>query len=311
MLRLDDRWIWDSGVVDDGDSYHLFYLYAPRALLDPRLRHERARVGHATSTDLTSWQVHADALGPSGGWDDLAIWTGSTVRGDDGVWYLFYTALSTRGHGVKDQRIGLATSGDLFTWTRVGDRPAVVADPRWYRTLDDDVTASETWRDPFVQRTDDEWQMLITARVAGGRPRADGVLGCARSADLVHWEVLPPLGEPAGFGQIEVPQVRVVDGQAVLLFTCHPEEQKLERLAEWGDYCIWSVAGESPAGPWDLSRARPFTADPWLFAAQLAQRRDGGWVLLGFRNVEPEGAAFHLVDPVPVRVQDGVLRADS
>ena len=30
MLRLEDRWVWDSWVVDDGERYHLFYLQAPR-----------------------------------------------------------------------------------------------------------------------------------------------------------------------------------------------------------------------------------------------------------------------------------------
>ena len=49
MLRLDDRWIWDSGVADDGDSYNLFFLYAPRALVDPRLRHERDRGGRGAA----------------------------------------------------------------------------------------------------------------------------------------------------------------------------------------------------------------------------------------------------------------------
>ena len=32
MLRLDDLWVWDSWVADDGDLYHLFFLQAPRSL---------------------------------------------------------------------------------------------------------------------------------------------------------------------------------------------------------------------------------------------------------------------------------------
>ena len=38
MLRLEDAWIWDSWIADDGERYHLFFLKAPRALEDPRLR---------------------------------------------------------------------------------------------------------------------------------------------------------------------------------------------------------------------------------------------------------------------------------
>ena len=34
MLRLEDAWIWDSWIADDGERYHLFFLKAPRALED-------------------------------------------------------------------------------------------------------------------------------------------------------------------------------------------------------------------------------------------------------------------------------------
>lgn len=115
MLRLPNDWVWDSWAADDGDQYHLFFLKAPRSLKDPNLRYTAARIGHATSTDLLDWTVQSDALLPAAnGWDDLALWTGSVLRGDDGVWRLYYSALSTTpGHGERDQRIGMAESDDL------------------------------------------------------------------------------------------------------------------------------------------------------------------------------------------------------
>ena len=176
MLRLDDDWIWDSWVADDGEQYHLYFLKAPRALIDPTKRHVEARIGHATSPDLTNWRYLGEVLGPDkDGWDDLALWTGSVVRGDDGVWRMFYTAINTRGHELRDQRIGVVESDDLHTWRRVLDRPAVEVDPRWYKTLDEDTGASETWRDPFVFRDPDGdgWRMLITARAHGAGPNDD------------------------------------------------------------------------------------------------------------------------------------------
>ena len=104
VLALPDDWVWDSWVADDGDVYHLFFLKAPRGLGDPALRHTAARVGHATSADLVDWTLHADALAPKvGRWDDLAIWTGSVQRGDDGVWRLYYSALSSSG-GLGTER---------------------------------------------------------------------------------------------------------------------------------------------------------------------------------------------------------------
>ncbi len=313
VLRLPEDWVWDSWVADDGERYHLFFLKAPRALNNTRLRHTAARIGHATSTDLTRWKVHDDALTPAAGrWDDLALWTGSVARGDDGVWRLYYSALSTsRGLGVLDQRIGVAESRDLFTWRRIGTEPLLAPDRRWYCTLDQDSAASGTWRDPFVFRDPDGdgWHMLITARAAGAPRRHDGVLGHARSADMRAWELGPPISQPgAGFGELEVSQVRIVQDRPVLVFTCHPDQQSDEQLARWGRFCTWSVAAGSPAGPWDLDRARPFRSEPMLTAAPLVQRRDGSWTLLGFRNLEPGGRAeLEIVDPIPVAVRDGEL----
>jgi beta-fructofuranosidase len=311
MLRLPDDWIWDSWIADDGDTYHLFFLQAPRALVDPSRRHTAATIGRATSADLRTWDYRGIALGPAdSGWDDLALWTGSVVRGDDGVWRMFYTALSTAGRGIFDQRLGVAESDDLATWRRAGTAPVVAVDPRWYRTLDDGSGASETWRDPFVFRDPggDGWHMLVTARDKDAPRFSDGVLAHARSADLRTWELGPPVSEPAGFGQIEVPQVREVDGRAVLVFTCHPDEQSERQKREFGRYSTWSVAGDSLTGPWDIEQARPFVDDPKLFAAPLVRERDGGWALVGFRNQEPEGIlSFEIVDPVPVELRDGAL----
>ena len=60
------------------------------------------------------------------------------------------------------------------------------------------------------------------------------------------------------------------------------------------------MEAESPLGPFDLTQARPYTAEPKLFAAPLVQTRAGEWVYIGFRNTEPEGVlAFHIIDPVP------------
>src|SRR5262249_14410803 len=55
MLRLPDHRVWDSWIAIDGADYHLFFLRASRALLDPDRRHLRAGIGLALSTDLIVW----------------------------------------------------------------------------------------------------------------------------------------------------------------------------------------------------------------------------------------------------------------
>src|SRR4029079_5116847 len=122
----------------------------------------------------------------------------------------------------------------------------------------------------------------IPARHPDAPRLSDGVLAHARSADLTTWELQPPLTEPAGFGQIEVPQVGVVDDRHVLVFTCHPEEQSPAQIERFGAHSTWSVLGDHPLGPWDIDSARPFEAAPKLFAAPLVQQRDGSWALVGF-----------------------------
>lgn len=310
VLRLDDRWVWDSWVAVDGDAYHLFFLQAPRSLRDPDARHTAATIGHAVSTDLVDWTLRPTALAPSdAGFDDLALWTGSVVRDHvDGRWWLHYTALGRDGLGMADQRVGAAVSDDLDTWERVGTTPVLLPDGARYHTHDGVGPPSGTWRDPFVLRDPDGdgWHLLLCARDPHAPRRDDGVLAHATSPDLRHWSLRSPVAGPgAGFGQLEVPQVRQVDGEHLLVFTCHPQEQSARRRAAWGDACTWSVRGPTALGPFDLHAARPLRAEPWLFAAPLVRGPDGGWVLLGFRHPTPgDPAPFEVRDPLPVR-RDG------
>ncbi len=315
MLRLEDQWIWDSWVADDGDGYHLFFLQAPRSLGDPGKRHVNARVGHSVSDDLVTWDYLGECFGPAEtGFDDLAIWTGSVVRDSD-QWRMFYTGISTAGHHIFDQRVGSAVSEDLHHWRRVSSEPALEVDRRWYKTLDlappgttgpDLATASETWRDPLVvpDPGGDGWHLLATARAVGAAKNDDGVVAHAHSKDLATWEVGPPLCAPgAGFGQLEVLQSKRIGDRWVLVFTCHPQEMTQDRIAQSGEYCTWSLPAPGLLGPFDISAARPFTAEPDLFAAPLVQLRDGTWALIGFRNLEPKGIdGFHILDPIPVEL---------
>jgi beta-fructofuranosidase len=125
---------------------------------------------------------------------------------------------------------------------------------------------------------------------------------------MVSWELGPTLSAPGDFGELEVSQVRIVDGEPLLVFTCHPDQQPPEQLSRFGRFCTWSVAGDSLTGPWDLARARPFEGEPTLTAAPLVRRRDGGWALLGFRNLEPDALPrLEVVDPIPVARRGSAL----
>jgi beta-fructofuranosidase len=301
LLRLPDHWIWDSWTADDGEQYHLFFLRASRALLDPDRRHLRASIGHATSTDLRNWNVGPDALvhADSPAWDDLATWTGSVVQGDDHRWWLFYTGVSRTERGLV-QRIGAAVSDDLVEWHRLGTAPLVEAAPQWYGASTHSIAA---WRDPYVIRDPggDGWHMVLTANARDGPDGMSGVIGHARSDDLRSWEVHPPLTEPAGFSHLEVPQIRVIDGTPWLVFSCGVTGVDPGRRGEEESGSVWSVRGESLLGPWDLSRAT-LLDHPTVYAGQLVQDRVGRWWVLGFADLPNPHFSGELLDPVPVKI---------
>jgi len=301
-LVLPTHWVWDFWLVDTASEYHMFFLRAPREVAAAD-RHWNVSIGHAVSTDLTHWQVVADALVPSPepAFDDYTTWTGSVVRADDGTWCLFYTGLSRRERG-QVQRVGLATSTDLMTWRRHGSGPLVSSDPRWYHqwTGSGDV---EAWRDPWVLRDPDGdgWHMLVTATGRTGAPDQRGVLGHAWSADLLSWQVRPPLSEPSsGYAQLEVPTLAVVEGAPVLLFNCLGPQLSHERRRRGDRGGVWMVRPRSLLGPYEVREAVRLT-DESLYVGRLVQDRAGRWVLLAFVNEDRDGAFVGSVsDPIPV-----------
>lgn len=302
MLRLEDKWIWDSWFVFDGESYHAFYLSASRALGDPIRRHRHPIVGHAISDDLTNWTVVRDALivSDSPAFDSWTTWTGSVVKGDDGRWWMFYTGTS-REDGGDVQSVGAAVSSDLMVWEKLVSEAMVRADGRWYEKLDKAVWPDEAWRDPWVFKREDTWHMLVTARSNEGDPKTRGVLGHATSKDMLNWEVQPPLSKPGqGFGQLEVFQYEVVDGVPILLFCCGWRELSAERQAAMGKLdASYSLAVDPEFNAVDFSRARSFLDNP-VYAARLVQERSGAWVLIGFVNEIDGNFVGVLSDPIPV-----------
>jgi beta-fructofuranosidase len=310
MLRLPGAWIWDFWLADDGDRYHLFFLFASRALQDEQRRHRRAAVGHAVSGNLRDWIQVSDALaaGDAPSFDDLATWTGSVVR-DGERWWLFYTGVTLVDDKVR-QTIGAATSTDLEDWHKEPTSPLVTADGRWYERLGGGDWHEEAWRDPWVfpDPDGDGWHMLTTARTNHGPDDDRGVIGHAHSPDLRHWEVGPPLSKPgAGFGHIECPQVASVDGQQVLLFSCLDLQFSAARRASGATGGILYVPTDSPTGPFAVASARPLTDDS-LYCGRLVHDRSGTPVLLAFRyHDQARRFVGELSDPMPVGWEDGEL----
>lgn len=298
-----DRYLWDFWLIQHGGVYHLFHLQAPRDIPDPELRHGLAMVGHAVSRDLRSWREVGVALQPGrpGEWDDRAIWTGSVVE-KEGLFYMYYTG-TNRSEGGRIQRVGLATSRDLVHWTKHQDNPVLEADPTWYELDPQESPFGElAWRDPYVVELGGEFYAFITARLKRG-PRAwRGCIGTARSVDLLHWEVGPPLETPAWFSQMEIPQLVELGGRYCLLFSAE---------AQWIEGDVPRVTGTfyavSPGalGPYSAPRVLIGDEKGSFYGAKLVRTPGESWACLAWLRADPTGAFVGgLSDPLPVRIKD-------
>lgn len=315
MLKVPQSWAWDFWLADDGESFHLYFLNAPTALGDADRRHRQARIGHAVSTDLSSWELHDQVfgVGSAGAFDDTATWTGCVVRGDDGLWRMFYTGarfLHKEPHGANIEAIGVAVSHDLKVWEKLPG-PVVQADPRWYETYGTSEWREEAWRDPWVFRDPDGagWHMLITARANHGPLNDRGVIGHAYSTDLETWEVRAPLSAPgSGFAQLEVPQLENIDGQWTLLFSCPASTLSDSHPERDSDPGSWALPVDNPVARYNVADASPITRSN-LYSARIIRQRDGTWALLGFDNAgSHDPFPGTICDPIPVTLdQDGRL----
>jgi beta-fructofuranosidase len=310
-FALADFWVWDFWLADDGARFHLFFLHAPKSLGDANLRHRNAQIGHATSNDLRRWDYHGVALGPgaAGDFDETATWTGSVVRGPDAVWRMFYTGTRfLRPDAFPNvETIGVATSTDLFSWTKAPG-PILRADARWYETLGSSSWPEEAWRDPWVfsDELGRRWHMLITARSNHGPDLGRGVIGYATSEDLQTWTAGPPLSAPqAGFAHLEVPQLIEMDGRHILLFCCNAARLTNDRTGSIGG--IWAAPALGPTGPFDTARAKLLLPERY-YAGRAVRDRRGDWMLMAF-DAEADDGTFPgtITDPMSLRLDaDGL-----
>ena len=244
ILSAHDNWpCADFALYQDAETMHIYYTKGHQWYAQPET--DAKSFGHETSYDMLAWEYLRDILPVADGadWEDEFIWAPSVVRNRyDGLYYMFYT-------GVTDgmvyppehkERIGVATSSDLETWTRLpyeskktvaGDVGPTVdnsadrsrggwiwdCDLEW-TSWDEDCNWCSQCRDAHVFRDEAEncWYMVYTTSLAA--PDHDGVVGLARSENLLDWQDLGPLEVSVGW-KAESPHVYWLDGVYYLFWT--------------------------------------------------------------------------------------------
>lgn len=312
VLALDDHWIWDSWYAHDGERWHAYYLKAPKSLGDPDKRHFNACQGHAVSTDLITWEHLGTCMQPSEGpaWDDTTTWTGSVLKGPDGLWHLFYTGGGSAEKGLY-QRIGHATSTDMHNWERVkGGLCLDMVGPNaefYEKDHAIGIWHNRAMRDPWVIKDPegDSWLMYFTGRVPSDHdPSVGGAVGFATSPDLYEWTLEKPIFSGV-FGEFEVPQVFTHKGKWYCLFCTKDIHWSEGRKAEAGVTAVTGnhyLIADSPRGPW---RVAPGFFDGGLpcrrYAGKIFDTEDG-LVIMGFDDNGRDNFIGHVSDPQPVTV---------
>jgi hypothetical protein len=209
-------------IIREGAMFHLFYIRDQRFVSYDSTTVE---FGHATSVNLTTWDEADPVLHVRvGQWDNAHMWAPSIVK-QGGVYYLFYAAVTNvPGQYASTQRIGVATSPDLWNWTRL-DHPIWSCAQVPWTYCDPTTPLGGEFRDPCVipdPAHAGQSLMFYAARTA--RDHSAMVIGVAHSnGDLLTWTDAGALWNSAsnhtGSELVESPELFLHNGLWYLFYT--------------------------------------------------------------------------------------------
>lgn len=200
--------IGDIDVIEHNGTFHLFHLVIPN--------HDY--IAHAVSDDGINWTRVKNAIYTSepGGWDDDMVWTMHISIADEGGFEMFYTGLSLKEHGLV-QRIGRATSDDLYDWTKDEAAPfPLEATGKFYESKSATDRGWVSFRDPFIYRDEEREWLLMAARTSHGPINRRGCVGVFERNDR-EFTIREPLFHPHMYDDVECPCLVKVKSQYYLI----------------------------------------------------------------------------------------------
>lgn len=179
-----EAWFGDAIPFCEGGTFYIYYLYDKR---ETPVTADHTSWHLVSTKDFLHWKEEGEAL-PAGGVNDCdqACYTGSVIRGKDGLWHMFYTGQNPVNpdygrEGKALQYILHAVSTDLKNWEKHYEAAFTAPESRF---------EPHDWRDPFVfwQEETGSYYMLLAARLQGKSLRKSGCVAVCRSVDLWNWE---------------------------------------------------------------------------------------------------------------------------
>lgn len=198
----EDGWFGDPMPLYARGIYHLYYT---------KLRKDTGLLswGHISSRDMLHWDEHPDPITTDGG--ERGLCTGSVIYHEGKYWAFYAAALDDGVH-----RMFSAESEDGITFRK--HRVSLLPEDRPGYRMDG------TWRDPCVFWNEEEgcfWMLFCAKAPQGAAHTFPGVTGLAKSADLICWELYPPLWQPGMTTAPECPDVFRDGGRWGLVYYWH------------------------------------------------------------------------------------------
>lgn len=199
--------------------------------------------GHFVSNDLVKWTEEKIALAPSPGFDSFGVWSGTTIKDENGRPVIIYTGVDGAKAGI-----GVATSTDdnLVSWTKYPSNPIIANPPLTYFHMD--------FRDPYVWKTGNTYYMIVGS---GLKNSQGGILFTYKSTDLTNWQEITPLYRSVNIGESglfwEMPTfVKLNDTDYMLAVTPIPTSTKPAETIYW-------------IGTWTNEKFTPYNKVPQQF----------------------------------------------
>lgn len=262
--------MWDAWFLNDKETVHAFHLQMPFGESDAPETVKKS-IGHIYSRDLLHWENCGYILPPptddSQDDDYWQKYTGSAVTKDD-MHYVFYTM---RGRYDGGQRIGLALSKDLKTFSRY--EGGAVLEPDSNLLLGYENAAKYNFgsaafvdcRDFLVvkNKKDGLYYGYFAAAADLGRRSPVGVIAVAVSDDLINWRDQSIAFVPRQNGVIEAMDVFEFEGKWYLTVLCGNIYNGRDSTPD--DYVIkattYAVA-DQPRGPFVMPEDNIFIGGP-------------------------------------------------